>query len=148
MKVRSLKFRVRSATFDNFQVGTTTSPSFNLRMNVELGVKNTNFGHYKFDNSTITFFYKGTQVGSADVLKARAKARSTKKFNIVVNLISPSNSDFGTDLTSGVLHLTSQSSLRGKVELFKVMKKKKSANMNCTMEIHISAKELRNVVCK
>uniref|UniRef100_A0A5B7AFI3 Late embryogenesis abundant protein LEA-2 subgroup domain-containing protein n=1 Tax=Davidia involucrata TaxID=16924 RepID=A0A5B7AFI3_DAVIN len=148
MKVRSPKFRVRSATFDSFDVGTATSPSFKLKMNAELGVKNTNFGPYKFDNSTITFFYKGTQVGSTNVLKSRAKLRSTKKFTIAVELSLTGNSDLGADLTSGVLQLTSQSSLRGKVELFKVMKKKKSTNMNCTMNISTTAKQLQNVVCK
>uniref|UniRef100_A0A5B7ADR9 Late embryogenesis abundant protein LEA-2 subgroup domain-containing protein n=1 Tax=Davidia involucrata TaxID=16924 RepID=A0A5B7ADR9_DAVIN len=152
MKIKSPKFRVRSATFETFDVVSTTSPpSFNIKMNAELGVKNTNFGHYKFDNTTITFFYKGTPVGSAIVPKARAKARSTKKFNIVVDLAStdlPSNSELGNDLNSGVLLLSSQSTLRGKVELMKVMKKKKSTDMNCTMEIHISTKELRNVICK
>uniref|UniRef100_A0A5B7AH91 Late embryogenesis abundant protein LEA-2 subgroup domain-containing protein n=1 Tax=Davidia involucrata TaxID=16924 RepID=A0A5B7AH91_DAVIN len=150
MKIRTPRFRVRSATFDRLDVGTPTSPSFNLRMNAELGVKNTNFGHYKFDNSTVSFFYRGAQVGSVDVVKARARARSTKKFSIVVDLISATsnNSELGIDLSSGILPLSSQSSLRGKVELFKVMKKKKSTQMNCTMEVNISSRQLQKVVCK
>uniref|UniRef100_A0A5B7AGB7 Late embryogenesis abundant protein LEA-2 subgroup domain-containing protein n=1 Tax=Davidia involucrata TaxID=16924 RepID=A0A5B7AGB7_DAVIN len=150
MKVRGPKFRVRSATIDSFQVGTGTSPSFNLTMKAELGVKNTNFGSYKFDNSTINFFYKGIPVGSTNVLKSRAKLRSTKKFIIEVDLSLTGNSDLGADLTSGVLQLTSQSSLRGKVELFKVMKKKKSTNMNCTMDINTTntTHQVQIVACK
>ncbi|XP_059669747.1 late embryogenesis abundant protein At1g64065-like [Cornus florida] len=150
MKIKNPKFRVRSASFETFEV-VASNPSFNLRMNAELGVKNTNFGHYKFDNSTITFFYKGVQVGSAIVPNARAKARSTKKFNVVVDLSStgvPSNSELGSDLDSGILPLSSQSNLKGKVELMKVMKKKKSVDMNCTMELNISTKELRHLTCK
>uniref|UniRef100_A0A5B7BQ05 Late embryogenesis abundant protein LEA-2 subgroup domain-containing protein n=1 Tax=Davidia involucrata TaxID=16924 RepID=A0A5B7BQ05_DAVIN len=144
MKVKTPKFRVRSATIENFDIPTTSNPSFNITMNAELGVKNTNFGHYKFDNSTITFLYMGTPVGSANILKARAKARSTKKFNVTVELRS---GELGNDFNSGVLPLTSQSTLRGKVELMKVMKKKKSTNMNCTMEINISTRQLQNVKC-
>uniref|UniRef100_A0A5B7AFH4 Late embryogenesis abundant protein LEA-2 subgroup domain-containing protein n=1 Tax=Davidia involucrata TaxID=16924 RepID=A0A5B7AFH4_DAVIN len=144
MKVKTPKFRVRSATIENFDIPTTSNPSFNITVNAELGVKNTNFGHYKFDNSTITFLYMGTPVGSANILKARAKARSTKKFNVTVELRS---GELGNDFNSGVLPLTSQSTLRGKVELMKVMKKKKSTNMNCTMEINISTRQLQNVKC-
>ncbi|KAA8539979.1 hypothetical protein F0562_026671 [Nyssa sinensis] len=131
MKIRTPKFRVRSATFETFDVVTTT-PSFNIKMNAELGVKNTNFGHYKFDNSTITFFYKETPVGSAVVYKTRARARSTKKFNIVVDLIStnlPNTSNLGNDMSSGFLPLSSKSTLRGKVELFKWSCKINSSNL-------------------
>ncbi|XP_059669746.1 late embryogenesis abundant protein At1g64065-like [Cornus florida] len=150
MKIKNPKFRVRSATFETFEV-VTSNPSFNLRMNAELGVKNTNFGHYKFDDSTITFSYKGVQVGSAIVQKARARARSTKKFNVVVDLSStglPSNLELGNDLNSGFIVLSSESRLKGKVELMKVMKKKKSTDMSCTMEVYISSQDVRNVKCK
>ncbi|XP_059625445.1 late embryogenesis abundant protein At1g64065-like [Cornus florida] len=144
MKVKTPKFRVRSATFETFSV---TTSSFDMRMNAELGVKNTNFGHYKYDNSTIAFFYRGEQVGSAFVSKARAKARSTKKLNVTVGL-SSTNSALGNDFSSGILPLSSTSRLTGKVELMKVMKKKKATNMNCTMEINIATKQLQNLKCK
>ncbi|KAA8539977.1 hypothetical protein F0562_026669 [Nyssa sinensis] len=150
MKIRTPKFRVRSVTIETFDVVTTT-PSFNIKMNAEVGIKNTNFGHYKFDNSTITFFYKETPVGSAVVYKARARARSTKKFNIVVDLIStnlPNTSDLGNDMSSGFLPLSSESTLRGKVELFKVMKKKKSTQMDCSMTINLADKAIQNLICK
>ncbi|CAK9176929.1 unnamed protein product [Ilex paraguariensis] len=150
MKIKTPKFRVRSVTFYTLDV-TPSPPSFNIKMNAELGVKNTNFGHFKFDNSTVEFFYRGIKVGEAVVPKARAKARSTKKFNVMVDLTStniPSNSELRNDYSSGFLTLSSQSKLKGKVELMKVMKKKKSTDMNCTMEVVISTKELRNVKCK
>ncbi|KAL2486886.1 LEA 2 domain-containing protein [Abeliophyllum distichum] len=86
MKIRTPKFRVRSATFENFNVGTPTNPSFSSRMNAEFGIKNANFGHFKYQNSTVRFFYGLTQVGELVVQKARAKARSTRKFNAVVEL--------------------------------------------------------------
>ncbi|XP_059625449.1 late embryogenesis abundant protein At1g64065-like [Cornus florida] len=152
MKIKTPKFRVRSATFESFNVVATTSPpSFDIKMNAELGVKNTNFGHYKFDNSTIYFFYKGTEVGSAVVSKARARARSTKKFNVLVGLSStnlPSNSELGSDLSSGVWQLSSRSELKGKVELMKVMKKKKSTEMSCTLTISLADKAIRDLNCR
>ncbi|XP_059627412.1 late embryogenesis abundant protein At1g64065-like [Cornus florida] len=148
MKVKTPKFRVRAASFETFSV---SASSFDMRMNARLGVKNTNFGPYKFDNSTITFFYRGAEVGNAFVPKATAKFLSTKRFNVTINLSSTNlltNSELGSDFNSGILPLSSTSRLTGKVELMLVMKKKKAVNMNCTMEVSIATHQLQNLKCK
>ncbi|XP_057466641.1 late embryogenesis abundant protein At1g64065-like [Actinidia eriantha] len=152
MKFRTPKFRVRSASsFDTFDVQQAT-PSFNLRMNAQLGVRNTNFGPFKYGNTTIHFYYKGTEVGSTTVRKSKANFRSTKKVNVPVDLVMPnniaSNSDLASDISSGILPLTSQSRLSGKVEIMFIFKKKRTANMNCTMEVNILTKQLQNIKCK
>lgn len=151
MKVRTPKFRVRSAGFESFEVGTPANPSFNLRMDTEVGVKNANFGNYKFQNSSIAFLYGDTTVGEAVVRKSKAGWRSTKKFEIVVTLSSrglPSNSQLGNDLKSGVLKLQSRSRLNGKVELLFIFKKKKSIDMDCTLTIGVAEKAVRQISCK
>ncbi|PSS04409.1 Late embryogenesis abundant protein [Actinidia chinensis var. chinensis] len=149
MKFRTPKFRVRSATsFDTFDV---QSSSFNVRMNAQLGVKNTNFGPYKYGNSTILFYYRGTQVGSVIIPKSKANFRRTKKVNVAVDLVAPtlpSNSELASDVTSGILPLTSTSRLTGKIEIMFIFKKKRSINMNCTMDLNITAKQLQNIQCK
>ncbi|GFY81881.1 hypothetical protein Acr_02g0001210 [Actinidia rufa] len=152
MKFRTPKFRMRPASsFDTFDVQQAT-PSFNLRMNAQFGVRNTNFGPFKYGNTTIHFYYKGTEVGSATVRNSKANFRSTKKVNVPVDLVMPSNlannSDLASDISSGILPLTSQSRLNGKVEIMFIFKKKRTANMNCTMEVNISTKQLQNVKCK
>ncbi|KAE9451698.1 hypothetical protein C3L33_16400, partial [Rhododendron williamsianum] len=151
MKVRNPKFRVRSATFDTFDVVQTTNPSFNLRTNVALGIKNTNFGPYKYDNSTMYFYYGETEVGSAVIPKSKAQFRRTKKFTISVDLASTSltgNSQLASDMSSGIVPLNSRSKLSGKVELMLIFKKKKPVDMDCTMEVNIAAKALQNIKCK
>ena len=98
MKFRTPKFRIRSGTFnDNFQI---SNSSFNLKMDARLGVKNTNFGPYKFDNTAILFFYHGTQVGSAAVGKSKANFRSTKKLDFAVDLVMPANGANNQQLAS------------------------------------------------
>ncbi|KAK2983605.1 hypothetical protein RJ640_023139 [Escallonia rubra] len=62
MKFRNPKFRVRSASFDStFEVGTAASPTFNIHMNAVLGVKNNNFGPFKYRNTTVDFYYRDTR---------------------------------------------------------------------------------------
>ncbi|CAK9187224.1 unnamed protein product [Ilex paraguariensis] len=88
----------------------------------QVTVKNTNFGHYKFESSMGTITSGGVTIGQFVIPEGRAKARSTKKVYINAELL-PSNTG------NGVLELISQARLSGKVELMKVIKKKKSADM-------------------
>ncbi|KAJ9164241.1 hypothetical protein P3X46_023843 [Hevea brasiliensis] len=154
MRFKSPKFRLRSGSFDNdtFQIGTEAAPSFNLTMNTQFGVKNTNFGHFKYEKSTVTFEYRGTFVGMVTVDKARARARSTRKFDAIVLLktdrVADSFEQLGRDISSGKLPLTSSSNLEGKIHLMKLIKKKKSAQMNCTMNVDIQTRTLQDIVCK
>lgn len=154
MKLRTPKFRVRSAGFESFEVGTAPNPpSFNLRMDAQLGVKNANFGNYKFQNSTVVFFYGGASVGEAVVRSTKAGWRSTKKLNVVVDLSSNalpsgSNSQLRNDISSGVLTLNSRSRLTGKVELLFIFKKKKTTDMDCTLTIGLSEKAIRQINCQ
>ncbi|KAG5533831.1 hypothetical protein RHGRI_027884 [Rhododendron griersonianum] len=141
MKVRNPKFRVRSASFGNIPTG--NSAPFNLNANVTLGIKNTNFGPYKYDNSTITFYSGDSVVGTATIPKSKAQFRRTKKFTVPVDLV------FQTSLaSSGTVPLRSEAKLTGKVELMLIFKKKKAVNMNCTMDLNSSTKMLENIKCK
>ncbi|KAG5533824.1 hypothetical protein RHGRI_027877 [Rhododendron griersonianum] len=150
MKVRNPKFRVRSATFDTFDIPTTNT-SFNLKTNIALGIKNTNFGPYKYDNNTIYFYYGEVEVGSAVIPKSKAQFRRTKKFTVAVDLASTDlvgKTQLAHDLSSGIVPLSSRSKLTGKVELMLIFKKKKVVDMNCTMEVNTATQSLQNISCK
>lgn len=151
MKVKGPKFRVRSASVENFSVGSSNSPSFNGSFNCQFGVKNTNFGQYKYDSTIVTFAYRGTNVGEAIVSKSKANMLSTKKINLSTELSLPSttSSEWSNDLNSGILPLTATSSrLNGKVTLMFIMKKKKSTQMNCTMDLVTATQSIQNIKCK
>ncbi|XP_022878798.1 late embryogenesis abundant protein At1g64065-like [Olea europaea var. sylvestris] len=153
MKVRTPKFRVRSASFDTdtFNITTlNTNRSFHIKMIAELGVKNPNFGRYKYQDSSIEFYYMNIKVGEAFIPRARARPRSTRKFNVPVELSSVNvpRTLAAQFAASTVIPLSSQSRLRGKVELMKIIKKNKYTNMSCTMEIDTSSRQLRNLYCR
>ncbi|KAL8049567.1 hypothetical protein ABFX02_06G027300 [Erythranthe guttata] len=151
MKIRTPKFRIRSAHLTTFHAGTPGSPSFSGTVNAEFSVKNANFGRYKYRNTTVGFFYKGTPVGQVFVRDSRAGWRSTKKFRVVVDLNlanAQANPQLASDLNAGVVQITSQARMAGRVELIFVMKKNKSIDMNCNMEIVTATQQIRNLVCK
>uniref|UniRef100_A0A5B6ZDV1 Late embryogenesis abundant protein LEA-2 subgroup domain-containing protein n=1 Tax=Davidia involucrata TaxID=16924 RepID=A0A5B6ZDV1_DAVIN len=143
MKIKSPKVRFGAVSVDNFSSGdTNSSPSLSMRLITQFTVKNTNFGHFKYDNSTVTIFYGGMPVADALIPNGRARARQTKKLDITLDISSDrlsgtGNTNLANDINSGVLTLTSQAKLSGKVHLMKVIKKKKSGEMSCTIQINL-----------
>ncbi|KAL6132088.1 PREDICTED: uncharacterized protein LOC101302889 [Fragaria vesca subsp. vesca] len=152
MKIKSPKFRVRTASITGFEVGSASNPSFNLEMDVHFGVKNTNFGHFEYEDGIVVFTYRDVRIGQTNVEEERVRARSTRKVDVSsVDLTSrglPANSRLGSDISTGIIPITISSKLDGKIHLMKIIKKKKSAQMNCTMEVVLATKSVQNVVCK
>ncbi|KAL6177322.1 hypothetical protein ACLB2K_048848 [Fragaria x ananassa] len=108
------------------------TPSLDTTFEAQLRIKNTNWGPYKFNAGTATFLYQGTAIGQVVIPKGKAGMRSTKKIDVEVSLNTnalPNSSALGTELSSGVLTLTSQVQLKGKVELMLIMKKNKNASI-------------------
>ncbi|GMI67089.1 hypothetical protein like AT2G46150 [Hibiscus trionum] len=148
MRIKNPKFRVQSITVEDLTAAATNSPSFNMKLNAQVAVKNTNFGHFKFQNTTISFDYGRVGVGEAFVGKGRSKARSTKKMNVTVELNSNNivnNSSLQNDIESGFLALSCHSKLIGKVQLMKLIKKKKSSEMKCDMVQNLVTKAVQDI---
>ena len=146
MRVRRPRFRIGQFAIDDVQISSNqSSPGFNLSFTAPIRVKNTNFGPYKYDATTVTFMYGGSPIGTADVPKSKANFKSTKKIDLKVNLTSTAAV---TDLNSGNLTITSYGKMNGKVEFMFILKKKKATEMNCTMMINAQAKKVQDVNCK
>ncbi|XP_062154491.1 late embryogenesis abundant protein At1g64065-like [Alnus glutinosa] len=152
MRIRNPKLRLGSVSVESFNLNSSSSsPSFSIKLSAQVTVKNTNFGHFKFDNSTATISYRGTEIGEGAISKERARFRSTKKLNVTVTASSgkaSTNSHLRSDIDSGILQLSSRAKLSGKIHLFFIFKKKKSAEMNCTMELNTKIKAIQNLACK
>lgn len=148
LRIRNPKVRIGAVSVESPNV---SNSSFSMKLNTQITVKNSNFGHFKFDNSAIKFAYKGTEVGEATIIKARAKARATKRFNVTVTVSSKkisTKSVLASDINSGKITFTSYAKLSGKVHLFKIFKKKKSAEMNCSMVVNTKTKAIEALTCK
>ena len=150
MKVKTPKVRLGASTLSGF-TSSSSDPSFSTTFNTQIRVKNTNWGPYKFDQGVVTFMYNGAAVGTFTVPKGKAGMRGTKKVPAIVSLKTgalSTGSSLGSELSGGVLTLTSEAKLTGKVELMMIMKKKKSASMNCTIAINVSEQTVKSLECK
>jgi hypothetical protein len=149
MKVKTPKVRLGGINVLNLN-SVPATPSFDTTFTTQIRVKNTNWGPYKFDAGIATFMYQGVVMGQVSIPKSKAGMRSTKKIDVTVSLNSnglPSSS-LGSDMNGGILTLSSQAKLTGKVELMFIMKKKKSANMDCTIAFDLSSKTVQTLQCK
>ncbi|RXH74369.1 hypothetical protein DVH24_029090 [Malus domestica] len=152
LKVKSPKVRLGALNVQNLTAA-PAMPSFDVTFATQIRIKNTNFGRYKFDASTIKFDYDGATVGQVSIPKGKAGMWSTKKIDVTVNLStkglpSSKNSSLRTELSTGVLRLMSEARVKGKVELMMVMKKNKSAKMDCTLEVNLSTKKIQYLKCE
>ncbi|KAG2673234.1 hypothetical protein I3760_13G080100 [Carya illinoinensis] len=154
MKVKTPKVRLGTIELKNVTTTAGTqasSPSFDISFTTQVRVKNTNFGPYKYDSSNATFLYQGVTVGQIFIPKGKAGMLSTKKVSVTVSVNSnalTSTTSLGNELGVGTLTLNSQAKLSGKVELMFVTKKKKSAQMNCTISIKLNADKAVDLNCK
>ncbi|KAF8380151.1 hypothetical protein HHK36_027634 [Tetracentron sinense] len=151
MRIKTPDVKLGTVTVETLNVGTAASPSFSMRLIAEVTVKNKNFGHYKFDESTTTFSYGSTIVGQTLIPKGRAKARKTRRMTIAVDVNSngiSGNSNLSSEISRGMLTLSSHTKLSGKVTLMKLMKKRKIAEMNCTMTINVASQSIQNLNCE
>ncbi|PWA55711.1 Late embryogenesis abundant protein, LEA-14 [Artemisia annua] len=151
-RFRTPKFRVRSATFGTFNiVNSTTNASFEISMNTEVGIKNTNFRRFRYRSTTVEYYYQDRKVGEGNVFNENVKARDTRKFVVPVILSSSnvtSSSELRNDLNVGVLPLRSRSRLTGKFKILVVFRKYKHVNMDCTMDLVVASRVLRNISCR
>ncbi|KAL3738233.1 hypothetical protein ACJRO7_019714 [Eucalyptus globulus] len=150
MKFKSPKFRISNFDISNSNFN-QSSPSFNMNFVAPIRVKNTNWGPFKYDASSVDFTYGGFKVGQAIILKGKANFKSTKKIDVNVTLSSTNltgNSNLRSDLSTELMNLTSQGELRGKVTVMFMFKKRKISQMNCTMAINTSAKVVYALSCK
>ncbi|KAK3000613.1 hypothetical protein RJ639_020821 [Escallonia herrerae] len=139
LRARTPKYRLNSISIEDLNLTNSSgSPSFNMKFNAEVAIKNRNFGPYRFRDCYMTFSYRGKRVGEAIITEASAKVLSTKKIVVRLNVTSnavSSDQSLGRDIASGRLVLTSRSEMRGQVDLMKlkVLKKDRTARMNCSM---------------
>lgn len=151
MKIKGPKVRFSSAVAENFSSTDSNSSSLSFTLVTRFAVKNTNFGHFKYQDSNVTILYAGQAIGTADIPRGRAKARSTRRTDVTISINTDKltgTTNLASDMNSGLVPLTSEATLKGKVQLMKVIKKNKSGKMSCTMSVNLANRAVQDLKCK
>ncbi|KAH6804603.1 hypothetical protein C2S51_032850 [Perilla frutescens var. frutescens] len=148
MRIKSPKLRFHSVSVDKLTVNSASPSSFSIRLNGEVAVRNRNFGHFKWADTPISILYRGNTIGTVQIPGDRAKARSTKKLNVTAAAEAKNDRNLSGDLSLGKITLSSHATLEGKIHLFKVIKRKKTATMDCTMDVDTRTRAVQNLQCQ
>ncbi|CAB4279996.1 unnamed protein product [Prunus armeniaca] len=151
MKIKGPKVRFSSAVAENFSSTDSNSSSLSFTLLTRFAVKNTNFGHFKYQDSNVTILYAGQAIGTADIPRGRAKARSTRRTDVTISINTDKltgTTNLASDMNSGLVPLTSEATLKGKVHLMKVIKKNKSGKMSCTMSVNLANRAVQDLKCE
>lgn len=150
MCIKGPKFRLRSVANEDLSHTSNTTSSFNIRFYAQVTAKNLNFGHYKFKSSTITFAYGATMVGEAFILRLECKQdppeRSMYGWQGVQTMYRATQT-LSVIWIQGFWGWPAMENWGGKCIWWRWFRRKKSAQMNCTIIIDLPAKAIRDLQC-
>ncbi|XP_022733169.1 late embryogenesis abundant protein At1g64065-like [Durio zibethinus] len=150
LRARTPDFEIRSVTVRTLKFGNSPAPSFNFTLLTEVTVGNTNFGDFRFENTTGSVSCGSIVVGDVKIPTGRAQARATERLNVSVDVSSLRISDMkslSTNISSGFLELNSNVKLSGKVNILNIMKRRRYPEMNCFMTLNLTGQTIQNLTC-
>lgn len=154
-RVETPRLRLGDVAVKSLRYVSSPAPSVNATLVANVTIRNTNFGPYGFENGTsISVLYADRPVGEGIPIEAgRAKARHTEKVNVTIEFGSSwlssdtASKNLSSDLSSGVLQLSTHASLRGKIKVMGIVRRRTS-EMNCTITLNLNSGEVQDVRCK
>ncbi|CAL9030261.1 unnamed protein product, partial [Prunus brigantina] len=153
LRVKSPGFNLSSVAVKSLKHTTSPTSSLNATLVTELAIKNKNFGEYKFEGSSASLWYGGFKVGEAKIGKGSVKARGTRRVSLSIEVRSnrlpqEAKNGFEGEMNSGYLKISSYAKLSGKVNLMKIMKKRKTIDTNCTMVVVLKSRTVKDLFCR
>ncbi|KAI3422676.1 uncharacterized protein J3R85_011752 [Psidium guajava] len=127
------------------------TPWLNGTLAVQATLKNANFGRFEYENSNLTVIYNGTVVGEKALGGGMVWSRETRHLDFTVAVGSSRIRDLknlSSDMSDKVLELTSYAKLRGRVHLIKIVKRKLTSVLNCTLSLDLSNRRVRDLKCR
>lgn len=151
LRVETPDVELRSVAVRNLRHGTSPSPSFNVTLTAEVSVENKNFGAFDFENGTARVLYENMAVGEKNISGAHVEARKTKMVNFTLDVRSErlsNDKNLSAGISSGMVNLTTYAHLTGKVRVLKIVRRRKTANINCTMTLNLTNASVQDLVCR
>ncbi|XVF10505.1 hypothetical protein REPUB_Repub07fG0188800 [Reevesia pubescens] len=150
LRARTPDFEIGSVSVSNLKYGKSSAPSFNFTLVTEVTVENSNFGDFRFENTTGSVWFGSVVVGEMKIPMGRAQARATERLNVSVAVSSVRISDtrnLSSYISSGLLELNSHVKLSGKVNIMNIMRKRRHPEMNCFMTLNLTGHSIQGLTC-
>ncbi|KAL8543560.1 hypothetical protein ACS0TY_004208 [Phlomoides rotata] len=113
----------------------------NLTLVADVSLKNPNAASFKFENTTTYVYYGDSLVGEGRTPAGRVGARRSIRVSVLVDVMVDKIVEvesFKSDLSKGVLGISTNTRMSGKVKITGVSKKSVVVEMNCTMNVNVN----------
>lgn len=154
LRVINPDIEMGSVTVRNLRYSTaatnSSSPSFSFTLITEITVENSNFGDFRFENTTGSVWFGPVVVGEMRIPTGRAQARETERLNVSVDVSSvriPDAMNLSTNISSGLLELNSYGRLSGRINVMNIMKRRRHPEMNCFMTLNFTEHTIQHLRC-
>ncbi|XP_016486671.1 late embryogenesis abundant protein At1g64065 [Nicotiana tabacum] len=155
-KIKDPIIRMNGVTVDKLDLVNTGTipmpkPGSNMTIKADVSVKNPNYASFRYSNTTTTISYRDTVVGEARGPPGKSKARRTMRMNITIDIITDkivSHPSLLSDISTGLLTINSFTSVGGKVNLLRMIKKHVVVKMNCSITVNITSQRIQDQKCK
>ncbi|XP_062103077.1 uncharacterized protein LOC133814088 [Humulus lupulus] len=150
-KPREPEITANFAGLEDIDYSFSSNLTLNATIDMIITIDNRkNYGSFKFKNATAYVYYHGDVVAEAQIehnlVPARGKVNMTSSADFMISKVIL-NPNFVADVISGSLHLTSTSSLHGKVILFKILKMHAKAFSSCDISFNVTGRDVQTI-CK
>ncbi|KAE9606546.1 putative Late embryogenesis abundant protein, LEA-14 [Lupinus albus] len=152
LHVKDPSLQLRSARVIHISYNTSPSLSSNITMIATMKIMNPNFGRFNYGNGSVSVVYGTASIGGWEISGAKMEARESKEFNVMVNMrcskiLLVSGNNITNEIHSGMLKLRSYAKLSGTIYLLKIVKKRKTIEMNCVMNLNLTSHSFHNIQC-
>ncbi|KAL3637537.1 hypothetical protein CASFOL_018705 [Castilleja foliolosa] len=129
LRARTPTLRLSTAAFDGLSYG---PPSLNMTIVAGIHLRNTNFGRFMFGDSNAVLLLGNDTIGGGIIYGGGVGSRERREMNVSVRVIYHYMNFSGADVNN-LIGLRSLAELSGEVRVLKMMSRRRSALMNCTL---------------
>ncbi|KAH7849532.1 hypothetical protein Vadar_019171 [Vaccinium darrowii] len=122
-----------------------------MTLTADISIKNPNVASFKYPNTTTTIYYHGTVIGEAHGPAGKSKAQRTMRMNVTVDVVMDkliSKPNLLSDMSTGILAMSSFTRVGGRVKMFNIIKRHAVVKMNCTINVNITSRAIQDQKCK
>jgi len=154
LKQRDPRITVNSVSLDHFEFKFDTTLfklDLNVSLDLDLSIKNPNKASFKFGSSTTQLYYRGTNVGEAELPADEIGSDSTLRMNTTVTILADrllTNSNAINDAMNGSFPLSSSTRISGRVNVLNIYKHHAVSFSYCNFIIAVPEGSLRSQECK
>lgn len=144
-KPKDPQITAHPTNLENLQVQLFPNVSINATLVLTLTIDNRNYGGFKFKDSIAYVYYRGMLIAEVPVEHSEVPARGSLTMTTYANIIGgkmATDPNFYSDIGTGHLNFTSNSTMHGKVSILKIVKVEAKVYSFCDISIDILTQEV------